>query len=202
MTSIVAKCTKNSDSGERVTSSPTAMPRIVALVWWTREVEVVATPLVYASWGRRMLSSVIDALVIGAIAAPITAEPLRRLADSYNSNTSLSGSDFRTLALTQLVVQVTYLTFFHGWRGATLGKMAARTVLVRDDGSKVTYAVAFARSVTLAAISFVSQFLIAPIIVNELRPLWSPRRQTWHDLAARTVVVRADSLPTLPEVET
>ena len=145
-----------------------------------------------ASWGRRILSAVIDLLVISFITTPFTRTALQHVLDSYNARQAIGGHDLRTLALAQLAVQVTYMTAFHGWRGSTIGKMAARTVLVRDDGTKVTVAVAFVRSVTFAVIYFVSQFVFAPIIVDELRPLWSPRRQTWHDVVARTIVVRAD----------
>jgi uncharacterized RDD family membrane protein YckC len=69
--------------------------------------------------------------------------------------------------------------------------MAMRTVLVRDDGSKVTPSVAFTRAVCVVGINFVSSFLYAPVLVDNLRPLWNPRRQTWHDQIAKTVVVIA-----------
>jgi uncharacterized RDD family membrane protein YckC len=88
-----------------------------------------------------------------------------------------------------LLASVVYATAMHAWRGSTIGKMATRTVLVNDDGSPVTPAGAFVRAVAFAAIFFVSLFALAPIVANELRPFWSPSRQTWHDQIARTAVV-------------
>jgi uncharacterized RDD family membrane protein YckC len=79
--------------------------------------------------------------------------------------------------------------------GSTFGKMAARTAVRNEDGTKVSPQVAFVRAVSLAGIQFISAFLIAPMVVNELRPLWSPRRQTWHDVIAKTVVVTIGSEP-------
>ena len=153
--------------------------------------EVLAPPLVLASWARRALSAVIDLLVISFISAPLSAGALRNVFEAYAENRSPAAVDLRTVALVQLLVQVGYMTGMHSWRGSTIGKMAARTVLVRDDGSPVTPPVAFVRAVTLAGIWFISQFVVAPIVVNELRPLWSPQRQTWHDVVAKTVVVVA-----------
>ncbi|MEY2399700.1 MAG: hypothetical protein QOJ00_2874 [Actinomycetota bacterium] len=151
--------------------------------------------LAYASWPRRLLSGVIDSAVISFISGPFTGAASHHLFDAISKGTKLGADDVRTLLLVNLVVTVVYMTAFHSWSGSTLGKMAARTVLVNEDGTKVTPQVAFVRAVTLAAIQFVSTLLLAPLIVNELRPLWSPRRQTWHDAVAKTVVVSAGSLP-------
>jgi len=150
-------------------------------------------PLDYAPWWRRLLSAAIDSAIISLLSLPFAGQAVRNLLEA-DSGTS-SAADLRTVSLANLLITVVYMTAFHSWRGSTPGKMAARTVLVREDGTPVTPAVAFVRAVTLSAIQFVSSFVLAPIIVNELRPLWTPRKQTWHDAVAHTVVVRADSLP-------
>ncbi|MEY2468393.1 MAG: hypothetical protein QOF21_1091 [Actinomycetota bacterium] len=160
---------------------------------WTREVEAEAPTLAYASWGRRLLSAAIDSACISLLSLPFAGEAIRNLVNAEPGKSN--AADLRTVSLANLLITVVYMTAFHSWRGSTPGKMAARTVLVRDDGTPVTPAIAFVRAVTLSAIQFVSSFVLAPIIVNELRPLWSPRKQTWHDAVARTVVVRGDSLP-------
>jgi uncharacterized RDD family membrane protein YckC len=149
-------------------------------------------PLAYAAWPRRIASAVIDLFVITLLSAPLVAPILNKAFADTNDPTkvALSSAQVRTLTIVSIVVQVVYFTGMHAWRGATIGKMATRTVVVRDDGSPVTPAVAFTRSVALVGINFLSSFLIAvPAAVNLLRPLWNPRRQTWHDQIARTVVV-------------
>lgn len=155
--------------------------------------EAVAPELAYASWPRRILSAAIDYFVISFLAAPFSGNATRRIFDALRDDTPVRGSDLRTILVVNLIAIVVYTTAFHAWRGATLGKMAARTVLVNEDGTPITLQAAFVRSVALAAIQFISALLIAPMIVNELRPLWTPRRQTWHDQVAKTVVVTAES---------
>jgi uncharacterized RDD family membrane protein YckC len=156
-------------------------------------VEVLAPPLAYASWGRRVLSFAIDYFVISFASAPFLGDGVQRLSDALRNGNAPSTSDITHLMVFMLLSTVTYSTLLHGWRGSTLGKMAARTVVVNDDGSKLTYQVAFVRAVSFAAILFVSFFVVAPVVVDELRPLWQSKRQTWHDQIARTVVVRADA---------
>lgn len=150
------------------------------------------TTLTYAPWPRRIASAAIDLLVIAAISAPFLGSTLNKAFANASdaSKANLSSGDLRTITILSILIQVTYFTAMHSWRGSTVGKMATRTILVRDDGSPVTPAVAFTRAVTLVGINFVSGFAFAiPAVVNMLRTMWSPRRQTWHDQVARTVVV-------------
>lgn len=149
--------------------------------------------LAYAPWNRRIVSGLIDVFVISALSAPFLGGVINRLIDEAATSGPASAGDLRLITLVSIAVQVTYFTCMHAFRGSTVGKMATRTMLVRDDGSKVTPAVAFVRAVTLLVINFVSGFLLfVPVILNELRPLTSPRRQTFHDQIARTVVVVID----------
>lgn len=145
----------------------------------------------YASWPRRVLSAVLDSFVISLLAIPFSGDAVRRLLDAVGEGSEISSADLRTATLTNLVVTVVYMTVMHGWRGSTIGKMALRTVLVRDDGGRVTASTAFVRAVTVAGVQLVSGLLLFPIVVDELWPLWNRRRQTLHDLVARTIVVRA-----------
>ena len=145
--------------------------------------------LPYAPWPRRMLSAVIDNLAISFLLLTLFNGAAHRFADALQSGHPLASGDLRALSLGDVVVTVVYFTAFHSWRGSTPGKMAARPVLVQDDGTPVTTHAAFVRAVALAGIQFASSFLVFPLIVNELRPLWDPRRQTFHDRFAHTVVV-------------
>jgi uncharacterized RDD family membrane protein YckC len=172
------------------------MPQILAPLCWTQVVDLPPSDDALARWPRRALSAVIDLFVISAITLPFVAPTISRIVDSGDGTTELSSHEFRTIAILNIVVQVAYFTGMHAWRGQTVGKIAARTVVVRDDGQPLTGSVAFVRAVTLIGINFVSGLLfIVPAVVNMLRPLWQPRRQTWHDQVARTVVARVDALP-------
>lgn len=154
-------------------------------------------PLTYALWPRRIASAAIDFIVVTALTAPLIAPTLNRVFEdsSGTTGTSFTTSEIQRLSIISIVVQVAYFTAMHAWRGSTVGKMATRTVLVRDDGTPVTPAVAFIRAVTLIGINFLSGFLfLVPAIVNMLRPLWSPRRMTFHDQIAKTIVVMRENL--------
>lgn len=141
----------------------------------------------YAPWPRRILSAVVDLIVLTALTLPFIA-PM--VSPDQTEAPALSGSEVRVATVISIVAQVAYFTAMHAWRGSTIGKMAARTVLLREDGTPVAPGVAFVRAVTLVGINFVSGLLLfAPAVVNGLRPLWHPRRQTWHDQVAKTVVV-------------
>lgn len=152
---------------------------------------VEVPPLPYAPWARRIAGALVDIVVMSAIAAPFTLGRVAHVVDGTSTP-----SDVRFVTVVSLVTQVAYMTAFHGWRGATIGKMVMRTVLRKADGTPVSFDIAFVRAVTLAAINFVSNFvLLVPSIANALRPLWHPARQTWHDQVARTVVLSVRAGP-------
>lgn len=146
-----------------------------------------------ARWPRRVLSAVIDYFVIYFLSIPFIAGVMGKINEALIDGKDISAGVVTRVFVTTLLISVVYSTAMHGWRGSTVGKMAARTVLVMDDGSAVTWQVAFVRAVSFVAIMFTSVITVVPIflIVNELRPLWSPKRQTWHDQIAHTVVLRA-----------
>ena len=129
---------------------------------------------------------------MSAIAAPFFIDRAQRVFDGTST-----AADVRFVTVVSLLVQISYMTLLHGWRGSTFGKMAMRTVVRRSDGTPIDFNLAFVRAVTLAAINFVSNFLVlVPSVVNALRPLWHPKRQTWHDQVARTVVLSVSRVAT------
>ena len=132
-------------------------------------------------------------IVLSVLSAPFLGGAISRVLDDSAPTGPTPVNDLRTVTIVSIVVQVVYFTGLHAYRGSTIGKMATRTMLVREDGSKVSPAVAFVRSVTLLVINFTSGFaLFVPLLANEIRPLFSPRRQTFHDQIAHTVVVLID----------
>jgi uncharacterized RDD family membrane protein YckC len=86
-----------------------------------------------------------------------------------------------------LVIPVAYFSFFHGWKGQTPGKMAVRIRVVLETGERVTYVRALIRYLVALALWF---FFYIPGVVDALFPLFDAKKQTIHDKAAGTVVVR------------
>src|SRR5688572_27940820 len=124
--------------------------------------EAPHSPLSHAAWPRCNASAVIDFLVITAISVPLLAPTLTRLLnESTETNpASFTAGEIRTRTIISIAVPVGYFTGLHAWRGSTVGKMATRTMLVRDEGQPVTVGVAFSRAVSLIGINFVSGFLL------------------------------------------
>lgn len=158
--------------------------------------ETAAPTIVYASGLRRLLAAAVDWLVVSFVSIPFVSGASQRFADAFVENRSPSPSDVARLSLVPVLVLVAYGTAMHTWRGATFGKIAARIVLVNDDGTRVSVSTAFVRAVAIATIFFASTFVASiPLLLNQLRPFWNRRRQTFHDSIARTVVVPADAIP-------
>lgn len=162
--------------------------------------ETIAThELNYARWPRRALSAFIDYFVVSFVSTPFTGQAISHVQEAFRDDKVPEAADIARVFVAILVVVVVYSTALHTWRGSTFGKMAARTVVVMEDGSKITPQVAFVRAVafaTLLSSSFLIGLLVpvvglVPMLANELRPLWHPLRQTFHDQIAHTVVVRA-----------
>lgn len=107
--------------------------------------------------------------------------------------------DFTNLMLLSFV---TYPAMFIYWwisnaRGASLGKLAVGTRIVRTGGQRPGIGFGAVRT----AVSLVSGWAFG---LGYLWAFWDGRRQAWHDKAAGTYVVRADSLAALaphPQVE-
>jgi len=87
-----------------------------------------------------------------------------------------------------LLAGVAYKPLMEGSRGQTLGKMAVGIKVVRGaDGASIGYPEAFLRwfvGVIIGVVPFGS-------IIDVLWPLWDPHKQTLHDKAAKTIVVKA-----------
>jgi uncharacterized RDD family membrane protein YckC len=86
-----------------------------------------------------------------------------------------------------------YHVGFLRWKGATLGKLACRLRVVPVDQGRHPGPLSWNASVIRAAIWVlpgISSLLALFTLVDALFPLWQPKRQALHDLAAKTQVVR------------
>jgi uncharacterized RDD family membrane protein YckC len=79
-------------------------------------------------------------------------------------------------------VATAYFVVFHGLEGKTVGKWLLGLRVVGDEQSAITYRRAFLR--WLAWVGF------APVLLGFLWILWSREKRGWHDLLARTWVIR------------
>ena len=129
----------------------------------------VASP--YQGVPIRFVAVLIDAIII-AIIAGILAIPLQ---------TRLSGA-------VSLLIFLLYYILLEGAYGQTVGKMAVKIKVVREDGTKIDYTDAVVRTVLriIDAIPFVVPYLLGAIFI------WtSDKRQRLGDRSAHTVVVKA-----------
>jgi uncharacterized RDD family membrane protein YckC len=86
-----------------------------------------------------------------------------------------------------------YHVLFLRWRGATLGKLACRLRVVPVDRGLHRGGLSWNAAIIRAAIWVlpgISSLLALFTVVDALFPLWQPKRQALHDLAAKTQVVR------------
>jgi uncharacterized RDD family membrane protein YckC len=157
----------------------------------------------YAGYGARLGGFVIDVLILFVVFLVVAAalRSVRLLRYSYHTTTTTRGVviyHHGTVSviglLVQAVIVLLYGAFFCGSpRGQTPGMMAVGARAVdADNGGPIGFGRAFVRAGVeyLLAIVF---FL--PWVLDLLFPLWDPRRQTLHDKATRTVVVRTSGGP-------
>ena len=154
---------------------------------------------VYASFGRRVLSFVIDftllsivlraaQVVTGAKFINFSAHPGEALfpyVHSHFGNLDLSYAVNYSLTNIGTAVFVTlwavYFTLMEGGRQATIGKLIVRATVAMVDGSRITYSTALWRSV--------AKLISALTIIGFVMAGFTRRRQALHDLLAKTVVV-------------
>ncbi|MCY4069196.1 MAG: RDD family protein [Acidimicrobiaceae bacterium] len=120
-----------------------------------------------ANLGRRLLAKLIDFVIIV-------------IALGFIGN-----------ALIALLVLPAYEIVFTKIKGQTPGKMILRIKVVRaDSGYLPDWGPAAARG----AIPAVGLFLaFVPGLLVYASPLWNKRKQGWHDMAAKTLVVKASN---------
>jgi uncharacterized RDD family membrane protein YckC len=166
-----------------------------------------------ASWWWRVLAVLIDSMITTAIVTVITFPVWRSLyatlvsffnavleaqrsgvtPPTLNTTDLISGTSQLIVAIVTLVVGIVYHAGFLRWRSATPGKLICglRVVPVdrgRDPGPLAWNSIGI--RVAFWVLPGISAFLRLITLVDVLLPLWQPKRQALHDLAAKTQVVR------------
>ncbi len=184
---------------------------------WRGMGRIAADGRPYASWIRRVIAFILDALIVGLITTPISMPAFSNVQPTWEAwlvsmgNAIESGAQFSalpavpepvmnamtTIALISLVVTLAYeIVLLHkfGW---TLG-MRLLGMRVRQVGRSgpANLLLIMRRTVIKHIASFFSGVpLVGPLtsgfmVANYMWPLWDPNRQALHDKFATTEVVR------------
>ena len=157
---------------------------VIDYILLTTVVVIVAAPVwlpIYEAFAA-YLEAVIEAAQAGAAAPPVM-EP----------NQLVPVRAQVVLTAVSVGLGMLYHATFLRWKGATLGKLACRLRVVPvdrglDPGPLSWNAVIIRASVWV--LPGISSLLALFTVVDVLFPLWQPKRQALHDLAAKTQVVR------------
>jgi uncharacterized RDD family membrane protein YckC len=147
----------------------------------------------YASWGIRLGGFLIDAvilyvvqLIIGGALRHNNTLRLHYTMHPNNGNIRHVSVSFLVFIIIAVVFLI-YGTVMIGTRGQTVGMMAVGVKAIRADGGAVHMAQALGRSV----LQLIMSYTVVLILLSDLWPLWDQKRQTLHDKAAGTVVIRS-----------
>ena len=134
-----------------------------------------------ASVGARIGAALIDLLVL-IIPAVILSAATGGLETDDGISVGLSGVPF----LLDFLLNVGYFTIMEATTGATIGKLAVGTRVVREDFSKIDFGPALIRNL-VRIVDYFFCFLIGLIMIAT-----NQRRQRLGDMAANTLVVRKE----------
>lgn len=174
------------------TSLPAA-PRPYVAPTWTQAPPTVPSPSEppYSRWWKRACASLIDWVVLSVPSGIIVALAggNRVETDPVTGVASVRWTGALVAAyLLTFVGSLAYHVILEGGRGgATVGKMALN-ISVRDQSTlgPIGYPRALGRRLMA---NLLWLLLVVPGILDLLAPLWSSRRQTWHDNVVGSVVV-------------
>jgi len=142
-----------------------------------------------AGFWRRLVSAFLDWILVGIVAAAIgdlfgVEGPTPPSADGDGFNFQLAGTG------PFILVELAYFTYFHATSaGQSIGnKVLGIRVLDATTGRSLPYARAFVRAL-------VSNLSALPCFLGFFWMLWEPRKRTWHDMVANSLVVRTTFYP-------
>jgi uncharacterized RDD family membrane protein YckC len=132
--------------------------------------------VVIASPWRRLVASLVDGLIL----VPLTLLLMALAGVDWMNTTFLQDLLFNWLP------SWAYYVAFTALYGATPGKMLLGIRVVKADGRPVDWLTAFMREVVGKTLSTLA------LGVGYLWAFFHPKRQTWHDLIADTLVVHRE----------
>lgn len=123
----------------------------------------------HASWGSRFLAWLIDVVIL------VTADSLVAYMVGTPAGGLVTVGDFA------------YFAYFNG-HGATIGKRLLRIEVV-DDTTHRPIGTGRGAVRELVRIVLAVFTLGIGLILDGLRPLWNEKHQSWHDAAAKSIVI-------------
>ncbi len=145
------------------------------------KISVMPSGVSVAGLGRRLLAALIDGLPIGLISAGASAYL------SYGKPSATVAIVVGIVAGVLTLVWAVYVWWGYATRGAGPGAKAMQIeVLGLKDGRPIGWGRYFLRELVWAA----SGLVVIPWIVLVVMMVTHQRRQGWHDLAAKAVVVK------------
>lgn len=137
----------------------------------------------YATFWRRLVAMTIDGLVGVLLFMPLVA--LAGLGIGIAAG--LSSDALAALVFLMVLVDLGFgpmaYAIVGASRGQTLGKRMVGIRVCRMDGQRLGFWLAIGRN----CLNVLSTL---PLMIGWLAPLWSPKKQTWHDSMTGTVVIR------------
>jgi uncharacterized RDD family membrane protein YckC len=179
-----------------------------------RPVATTADGVPLSGWWWRVLAALIDGLLLSIVVTIVTAPVWLPVYEAFMAYLETVVEAARAGATEPPVVDPTalfpvrsqailtavtvglgllYHVTFLRWKGATLGKLACGLRVVPVDQGRYPGPLSWNAVVIRAAIWVlpgISSLLALFTVVDALFPLWQPKRQALHDLAAKTQVVR------------
>jgi uncharacterized RDD family membrane protein YckC len=145
-------------------------------------------PQALAGFWPRLAAAFLDWILVGVVAAAIG----QLFGVEVPSATSAAGDavNFQAAPGPFVLVGLVYFTYFHATSaGQSIGnKIMGIRVLDATTGRSLPYVRAFARAL-------MSSLSALAIFIGYLWMLWEPRKRTWHDIVADSLVVRTSFYP-------
>lgn len=166
-----------------------------------------------ASWWWRALAVMIDYVIISAIITIVTfpvwqslyaawmsffnavveAQRLGVAPPTMSVTELISGRNQLILTAATIGIGMLYDVGFLRWKSATPGQLLCRLRVVPVDRGHATGPLPWGSILIRSAIwvlPSINSFLSLITVVDVLFPLWHPKRQALHDIAAKTQVIR------------
>jgi uncharacterized RDD family membrane protein YckC len=179
----------------------------------SRQAVTTADGVPLAGWWWRALGGLLDALLVGTVSLVATLPFYRDLLGAFrtfwdaairaaqagapapatpNFAGMMTGGDQVLVMVVTFAIGMAYHLPLLRFRSATLGMLACGLRVVPVDEGRSTHRLGW-QSVLVRALLWVlpgALSLRILTVADVLLPLWHPKRQTLHDLAARTQVVK------------
>lgn len=140
-----------------------------------------ASAVKYASFGARFLAALIDGILISVVASVLGSI----FGVTNYSSTTTDGSVSFNYSNPFTLLGYVYSVFMIYKYGATVGKMALGLKVQNEEtGQNLTIVQAIIRETVGKILSTLV------LLIGYFWMLWDPKKQTWHDKLAKSIVVK------------